>query len=108
MIHDKINDKRKALGRGLESLLPSRPTISPIAMPAAQSAIDRYLSDGRRKLRRDVRAFIRWLRGPGRTWMVSVVGVSARTVTRVSATIPPPSGAGTTTRYCPGSSGIEN
>src|SRR5438270_11547819 len=33
-----INDKRKALGRGLDSLLPSRPTISPIAMPAAQSA----------------------------------------------------------------------
>ncbi|MGH9637165.1 MAG: ParB/RepB/Spo0J family partition protein [Candidatus Angelobacter sp.] len=29
-----INDKRKALGRGLDSLLPSRPTMSPIAMPA--------------------------------------------------------------------------
>jgi ParB family transcriptional regulator, chromosome partitioning protein len=28
------NDKRKALGRGLDSLLPSRTTISPIAMPA--------------------------------------------------------------------------
>jgi ParB family transcriptional regulator, chromosome partitioning protein len=28
------NDKRKALGRGLDSLLPSRPTIPPIAMPA--------------------------------------------------------------------------
>src|SRR5712672_4156172 len=33
-----INDKRKALGRGLDSLLPSRPTITPIAMPAAQAA----------------------------------------------------------------------
>jgi ParB family chromosome partitioning protein len=33
-----INDKRKALGRGLDSLLPSRPTISPIAMSAAQTA----------------------------------------------------------------------
>jgi ParB family transcriptional regulator, chromosome partitioning protein len=32
-----INDKRKALGRGLESLLPTRPTISPIAMPTAQA-----------------------------------------------------------------------
>src|SRR6266403_1950493 len=32
-----INDKRKALGRGLDSLLPSRPTTTPIAMPAAQS-----------------------------------------------------------------------
>jgi ParB family chromosome partitioning protein len=28
------NDKRKALGRGLDSLLPSRPTIPPVAMPA--------------------------------------------------------------------------
>ena len=27
------NDKRKALGRGLDSLLPSRPTILPVAMP---------------------------------------------------------------------------
>ncbi|MGZ4870326.1 MAG: ParB/RepB/Spo0J family partition protein [Candidatus Angelobacter sp.] len=33
-----INDKRKALGRGLESLLPSRPPAMPIAMPTAQSA----------------------------------------------------------------------
>jgi ParB family chromosome partitioning protein len=38
MINDKINDKRKALGRGLDSLLPSRPTNAPIAMPAVQSA----------------------------------------------------------------------
>ncbi len=30
-----INDKRKALGRGLDSLLPSRPAVTPIAMPAA-------------------------------------------------------------------------
>jgi ParB family transcriptional regulator, chromosome partitioning protein len=33
-----INDKRKALGRGLDSLLPSRPAVTPIAMPAAQAA----------------------------------------------------------------------
>jgi len=33
-----INDKRKALGRGLDSLLPTRPAISPIAMPTAQAA----------------------------------------------------------------------
>jgi ParB family chromosome partitioning protein len=33
-----INDKRKALGRGLDSLLPSRPTMSPIAMPAQAAA----------------------------------------------------------------------
>ena len=33
-----INDKRKALGRGLDSLLPSRPAVTPIAVPAvAQS-----------------------------------------------------------------------
>jgi ParB family chromosome partitioning protein len=29
-----MNDKRKALGRGLDSLLPSRPAAVPIAMPA--------------------------------------------------------------------------
>jgi ParB family chromosome partitioning protein len=33
-----INDKRKALGRGLDSLLPGRPAVTPIAMPAAQIA----------------------------------------------------------------------
>src|SRR5882757_7950675 len=32
-----MNDKRKALGRGLDSLLPSRPLAMPIAMPAAQA-----------------------------------------------------------------------
>ncbi len=32
-----MNDKRKALGRGLDSLLPSRPVAVPIAMPAAQA-----------------------------------------------------------------------
>jgi ParB family chromosome partitioning protein len=32
-----INDKRKALGRGLDSLLPSRPTTAPIAMPATHA-----------------------------------------------------------------------
>ena len=38
MINDKSNDKRKALGRGLESLLPTRPLNQPITMPAAQAA----------------------------------------------------------------------
>src|ERR1051326_1470490 len=38
MINDKVNDKRKALGRGLESLLPTRPLNQPITMPAAQGA----------------------------------------------------------------------
>ena len=32
-----INDKRKALGRGLDSLLPSRPPAMPVAMPAQQA-----------------------------------------------------------------------
>src|SRR5215475_10553607 len=32
-----INDKRKALGRGLDSLLPARPAPGPIAMPAPQA-----------------------------------------------------------------------
>ncbi len=31
-----MNDKRKGLGRGLDSLLPGRPTSAPIAMPAPQ------------------------------------------------------------------------
>ncbi|HEY7404708.1 MAG TPA: ParB/RepB/Spo0J family partition protein [Candidatus Angelobacter sp.] len=31
-----MNDKRKGLGRGLDSLLPSRPAPTPIAMPAPQ------------------------------------------------------------------------
>src|SRR5215467_1864897 len=33
-----MNDKRKGLGRGLDSLLPGRPTPAPIAMPAPQPA----------------------------------------------------------------------
>src|ERR1700744_1486648 len=33
-----MNDKRKALGRGLDSLLPGRPVSAPIAMPAPQHA----------------------------------------------------------------------
>jgi ParB family transcriptional regulator, chromosome partitioning protein len=33
-----MNDKRKALGRGLDSLLPGRPAATPIAMPVAQTA----------------------------------------------------------------------
>ena len=33
-----INDKRKALGRGLDSLLPSRPANPPITMPGQQMA----------------------------------------------------------------------
>jgi ParB family transcriptional regulator, chromosome partitioning protein len=33
-----INDKRKALGRGLDSLLPARPAATPITMPATQAA----------------------------------------------------------------------
>lgn len=32
------NDKRKALGRGLDSLLPSRPATTPIAMPTSHVA----------------------------------------------------------------------
>jgi hypothetical protein len=34
--------------------------------PAASSAIDRYLIRGRRSLGGEVRAYVRWLRGPGR------------------------------------------
>jgi ParB family transcriptional regulator, chromosome partitioning protein len=33
-----MNDKRKALGRGLDSLLPSRPATATVAMPAARES----------------------------------------------------------------------
>src|SRR5690242_12224691 len=33
-----INDKRKALGRGLDSLLPAKPASAPIAMPASHTS----------------------------------------------------------------------
>ena len=33
-----INDKRKALGRGLDSLLPAKPAAAPFAMPPSHSA----------------------------------------------------------------------
>jgi len=39
-----MNDKRKGLGRGLDSLLPSRPTPAPIAMPAPQAAAAQEIS----------------------------------------------------------------
>jgi ParB family chromosome partitioning protein len=39
-----MNDKRKGLGRGLDSLLPSRPTPTPIAMPAPQAAAAQEIS----------------------------------------------------------------
>jgi hypothetical protein len=44
-------------------------TMVPAAnlMPAAQVAIDRYLMNGRRGLRRQVTDYIRWLRGAGRS-----------------------------------------
>ncbi|HET7442250.1 MAG TPA: ParB/RepB/Spo0J family partition protein [Terriglobales bacterium] len=32
-----INDKRKALGRGLDSLLPAKPASAPVAMPASHT-----------------------------------------------------------------------
>src|SRR5207245_4523871 len=34
--------------------------------PAAQTGIELYLVGGRRVLRRSIRTYIRWLRGPGR------------------------------------------
>ncbi|HEX3586635.1 MAG TPA: ParB/RepB/Spo0J family partition protein [Candidatus Angelobacter sp.] len=33
-----INDKRKALGRGLDSLLPAKPATAPITMPASHTS----------------------------------------------------------------------
>ena len=43
----------------LEPMLPAA-----AATPAAQQAIERYLADGRRELRRRVRRFLGWLRSP--------------------------------------------
>ena len=43
--------------------------------PQAQSAIEEYLINGRRKLRRQVEGYLRWLGGPGR-------GVSAAELQR--------------------------
>src|SRR6266853_4700193 len=34
-----MNDKRKGLGRGLDTLLPGRPAPAPIAMPAPQTSV---------------------------------------------------------------------
>jgi hypothetical protein len=45
----------------LETMLPAA-ALSPVA----QTAIDRYLLDGRTALRADLERFIAWLRGPGR------------------------------------------
>jgi len=45
----------------LETMVPAA-ALSPVA----QTAIDRYLLEGRTALRSDLREFIDWLRGPGR------------------------------------------
>jgi hypothetical protein len=45
----------------LETMVPAA-ALSPVA----QTAIDRYLLDGRTALRADLDAFVAWLRGPGR------------------------------------------
>ena len=45
----------------LETMLPAAGLA-----PGAQDAIDRFLLEERSSLRRDVKAFVAWLRGPGR------------------------------------------
>ncbi|HEX9374698.1 MAG TPA: hypothetical protein VGB19_00425 [Actinomycetota bacterium] len=65
-----LEQEARALLRRLDRVKPFvlQETMVPAAnlMPTAQIAIERYLMAGRGKLRRDVRAFIRWIRGPGR------------------------------------------
>src|SRR5262249_20087318 len=43
----KLNDKRRALGRGLDSLLPSRPSAAPAAVPVpAPTGTEELAVDG--------------------------------------------------------------
>jgi hypothetical protein len=65
-----LEQEARALLRRLERVKPFalQETMVPAAnfMPTAQIAIERYLMAGRKDLRRGVRGFISWIRGPGR------------------------------------------
>jgi hypothetical protein len=65
-----LEQEARALLRRLDRVKPFvlQETMVPAAnlMPTAQIAIERYLMGGRRDLRRGVREFIGWMRGPGR------------------------------------------
>jgi len=65
-----LEQEARALLTRLDSVKPFvlQQTMVPAAalMPAAQVAIDRYLMRGRRELRAEVLAYLRWLAGPGR------------------------------------------
>jgi hypothetical protein len=66
-----LEQEARALLRRLDRVKPFalQETMVPAAslLPSAQLAIERYLLEGRRRLRKDVGALITWLRGPGRT-----------------------------------------
>src|SRR5439155_1002727 len=65
-----LEQEARALLTRLDGVKPFvlQETMVPAAalMPAAQVAIDRYLMRGRRELRAEVLAFLRWLAGSGR------------------------------------------
>jgi hypothetical protein len=65
-----IEQEARALLTRLERVKPFalHETMVPAAglVPAAQSAVERFLLGGRRRLGQRVRSFLRWLRGPGR------------------------------------------
>ena len=68
--HGVLEQETRAMLARLARLKPFalHETMVPAAMPAttAQTAIERYLADGRRELRARIAAFRAWLDGPGR------------------------------------------
>jgi len=66
-----LEQEARALLRRLDRVKPFvlQETMVPAAslMPVSQVAIERHLIQGRRELRRQVLAYIQWLRGPGRS-----------------------------------------
>ena len=55
------------LGRVRPFVVNQPMVLAASLLPSAQIAIERFLAQGRSELRRRIKAFIRWLRGPGAT-----------------------------------------
>src|ERR1700675_2149971 len=62
---EKSSDKRRALGRGLDSLLPGRPRVV-VSMPTAAAAVEENVEPG------TVRAEIQSARTPGADEVVQI------------------------------------
>lgn len=69
--HWMLEQEARALLRRIDRIKPFslQETMVPAAglMPASLIAIERYLMEGRHRLRRQVTEYIRWIQGPGRT-----------------------------------------